>query len=346
MDRMRLALLGCWHVHAKDYVEEAQSHPDLDLVAVWDADLHAAKSFAAAYQIQATEDLASLLARSDIEGVIVATATRDHEAVISAAAEAGKHVFTEKVIAARHVEADSIVERCRAAGIKLGVSLPRLYEPNTLTIAALLAEGRLGRITNARVRLSHEGVLPSAEHPRGWLPQSFRSADEAQGGTLIDYGVHPLYLLNAFLGQPIALQSRFSFFFGEEGEDSAVVMLEFPGGAIGVAESGIVNPDRFFSIELHGTEGILACGSLTEGKLLLSEGAHRENSKWHEIELLPSGPSPMSLWTSAILRGSDENLALLEDNVAAALTLSAVVEAAYRSAVIGRRVELAELEQR
>lgn len=343
MERLRLAVLGCWHVHAEDYADEAKSHPNLDLVAVWDPDPEAAKSFGTKYQIRAAEDLPSLLVHSDVDGVIVTTATREHEAVITAASEAGKHVFTEKVIAARHADALRIVERCRAAGIKLGVSLPRLYERYTLTISALLAEGRLGRITNARVRLSHEGVLRSADHPNGWLPQSFRSADEAQGGTLIDYGVHPLYLLSAFLGEPIAVQSRFSFHFGGEVEDSAVVMLEFPGGAIGVAESGLVNPDRFFSIEVHGTEGILVYGTLTQGKLLLSEGAHRENGDWREVELQPAGPSPLTLWASTILRGQDEDLALLEDNVAKALTLSATVEAAYRSAATGERVEIAGL---
>ena len=97
MERLRLAVLGCWHVHAKDYAEEARDHPDLDLVAVWDPDLGVARSFGSKYQLRAAEDLPSLLARPDIDGVIVTTATRDHEAVITTAAEAGKHVFTEKV---------------------------------------------------------------------------------------------------------------------------------------------------------------------------------------------------------------------------------------------------------
>jgi predicted dehydrogenase len=345
LERLRLALLGCWHVHAKDYADEAQAHPDIDLVAVWDFDPEAANSFAATYQVAVAENLSSVLARPDIAGVVVTTATRDHEAVIMAAAEAGKHVFTEKVIAARYADAGRIVERCRAAGIKFGVSLPRLYEPYALTICTFLAEGRLGQVTNARVRLSHEGLLPSAEHPRGWLPRSFLSTEEAQGGTLIDYGVHPLYLLSAFLGEPVAVQARFSFLFGEAVEDSAVVMLEFARGALGIAESGIVHPDRFFSIEVHGTEGILASGTLTGGKLLLSEGAHGEDGRWREVELQPEGPSPLSLWASAILRNHDEDLALLEKNVTQALTLSAAVEGAYRSAATGKRVELAGLRQ-
>jgi predicted dehydrogenase len=340
MLQLRLAVLGCWHVHAKDYAEEAQAHPDLDLLTVWDPDAETARSFAARYQIQAAEDLSSLLARSDLDGVIVTTATRDHEAVISDAAAAGKHIFTEKVIAAGFADALRIVERCRAAGIKLGVSLPRLYEPYTLTIADLLATKRLGRITNARVRLSHEGLLPSAQHPKGWLPQSFLSVEEAQGGTLIDYGVHALYLLCAFFGEPIAVQSRFSFHFAEAVEDSAVVTLEFAGGALGVAESGIVNPDRFFSIEVHGTAGILTFGTLTKGKLLLSEGAHGENGNWREVELRPAGHSPLSLWASAVLYGREEDQALLAENVVKALMLSAVVEAAYQSAATGERVEV------
>jgi predicted dehydrogenase len=136
------------------------------------------------------------------------------------------------------------------------------------------------------------------------------------------------------------VQSRFSFHIAESVEDSAVVMLEFAGGALGVAESGIVNPDRFFSIEVHGTAGILAFGTLTKGKLLLSEGAHGDNGDWRVVELQPAGLSPLSLWARAILHGREEDQALLDENVAEALTLSAVVEAAYRSAATGERVEV------
>ena len=102
---IRLAVLSFWHVHAKDYSKQAAEHPDTEIVAVWD-DLPA-RGRAAAQQWggQFEASLPTLLARDDIDAVVVVTPTNQHRDVMIAAARAGKHIFTEKVLASTLCEA-------------------------------------------------------------------------------------------------------------------------------------------------------------------------------------------------------------------------------------------------
>src|SRR5687768_17728628 len=104
-------------------------------------------------------DLAELLSRPDIDGVIVTTRTSAHPDVIVAAAEAGKHIYTEKVLALAPADAQRIVEVVERSGVKLTVSLPRLTHGYTLAIREVLASGELGEVTQVRCRLSHDGAI-------------------------------------------------------------------------------------------------------------------------------------------------------------------------------------------
>src|SRR4249919_3751059 len=106
----RIALLGFWHVHAKDYAGEAQGHPDAELVAAWDEDPARGTEGAANFGIPFHADLDELLARDDIDGVIVTTRTTAHLEVMLAAAMSGKPIFTEKVVALAPADARRIVD--------------------------------------------------------------------------------------------------------------------------------------------------------------------------------------------------------------------------------------------
>ena len=112
-------------------------------------------------------DLAALLARDDLDAVTITTSTVVHREVIGQAIAAGKHVFTEKLLAPTVAEADEILAAARAAGVQVVVSLPRLYHGYTTAITEVLDGGSLGRLTYARVRLSHDGATA------GWLPERF-----------------------------------------------------------------------------------------------------------------------------------------------------------------------------
>ncbi|HEV2662994.1 MAG TPA: Gfo/Idh/MocA family oxidoreductase, partial [Ktedonobacteraceae bacterium] len=124
---IRVALVSFWHVHARDYVRQATENPATEIVAAWDEVPERGRTNAEALGARFYEHLDDLLAQPDIDAVIVTTPTNAHYEVMSAAARAGKHIFTEKVLAPTLRECNEILTAVYQAGVNLTVSLPRLY---------------------------------------------------------------------------------------------------------------------------------------------------------------------------------------------------------------------------
>jgi predicted dehydrogenase len=326
---MRIGLLGFWHVHAKDYAADAAAHPDTEIVAAWDDDPARGSAGAAKLGVPLVPDLGALLARDDIDGVIVTTKTSAHPEVISAAAAAGKHVFTEKVLALTPDEAASIVDAIDRAGVTLVVSLPRLTHGYTLAIREILAAGTLGEVTEVRCRLAHNGALDPV-----WLPEWFFDADEAGGGALADLGCHPLYLNRLFLGDmPVAVTAAYGHVTDRAVEDHAVVTLRTATGAIGIAEAGFVSGVSTFSLEIHGTTGSLLYGT-PEPTLRVGTAVGRDK-RWEMRAVPDDGPKPFQQWVRHIQDGTAPT-----ENRAFALDLTTLVDGANRAAATDTSVAL------
>jgi predicted dehydrogenase len=329
-DPLKVAVLGFWHVHAADYAQDAIDHPDTRLVAVWDHDAERGSAGAAAHGVDFVPDLDALLARDDLDGVVVTTETARHLDVMSRAAAAGKHIFTEKVLAPTVVEAQSIVAAADASGIRLMVSLPRLYTGYTAALATVLEQGSLGRLVYGRVRLSHDGAVASDDEP-GWLPERFFEASDAIGGALTDLGCHPVYLVQRFLGsEPETVSATYRSVTGRAVEDQAVVTLGYSDAAIGVIEAGFVN-DSPFSIELGGTLGSIRYTD--DHPALVAHGAAFGGDGPHELPIPADGPGPFALWVEHIRAGTRA-----DDNIARAVELTRLVVAANRAAAERRTI--------
>ena len=324
---IRVAILSFWHVHADDYLREATEHPDTEVVAVWDEDPDRGRARAQELGVDFHPELDELLARTDVDAVINVTPTNVHRDVLVAAARAGKHIFTEKVLAATVDEAQEILAAVEEAGVTLTLSLPRLYDAYTQTIDEVLASGRLGTLTSVRCRLAHGGAVV------GWLPDRFFGAEQAQGGALIDLGCHPMYLTARFLGGlPSSVSSTFGHITGREVEDSAVAVLSYPGGAFGVVEAGFVSRTSAFEIEIHGTDGSLFYGT-PQDTVLVRAG---DDEAYTEVPIGDRLPKAFAQWVQAVQDGTRT-----EDNVDWGLKLTQLMDAANRSAASGASVPVA-----
>jgi predicted dehydrogenase len=301
---LRIAVLGAWHVHAKDYARAAVEHPRTELIALWDDDQDRGTALAAEFGIEFTADLDELLARTDLDAVTVTAATRDHDAVLGAAIAAGKHVFSEKLLSPTVAGCEKLIGRAEEAGIVLTVSLPRLSYGVTLALREILDAGRLGRITYSRVRLAHNGSIGD------WLPDRFYDAEEALGGAFTDLGAHPVYLTQLILGTEFtSMTTTFTDMTGRGVEDNASVTVATADGAIGVIETGFVTPRSPFTLEVHGTEGSLFHGF---GEPHLRLGTEQG---WEEVPLPENAPHPFVQWVDATDVGTrtTENLERARD---------------------------------
>jgi predicted dehydrogenase len=328
-------MLSFWHVHAKGYARQATELPDTEIVAIWDEVKERGKSQAEERGVRFYETFEELLGQPDIDGVIVSAPSNMHRDLIVAAAKAGKHIFTEKVLALTLKECNEILAAVKKAGVKLTVSLPRLNDKYTQAIMQILDQSLLGDLTLVRTRLSHDGAV------RDSLPAHFYSMEQCGGGALIDLGCHPMYLANLFLGLPESVTAHFGYITGKEVEDNAIAVLKYPNGAFGIVEAGFVNPFSPFNIEIHGTAGSLLFGTQDNKLLLRSSNQGVESSKqWNVQELPEKLPSAFQQWVSHI----QENTTAVE-NIKLAVDLTKLMEAANLSAKNNRAVCLEELSR-
>jgi 1,5-anhydro-D-fructose reductase (1,5-anhydro-D-mannitol-forming) len=326
---LKIAVLGFWHVHAKDYARQTQQHPGTELVAVWDDDLALGQAGADDFGVPFTEDLEAVLGRADVDGVIITTPTSAHRNIMVRAANAGKHIFTEKLLAPTVTEATEIIAAADDNGVKLVVSLPRLAHGYTQAIHDVIGNGRLGELTYGRIRLSHDGAIPRGG-AEGWLPQRFFDQKAAIGGALTDLGCHPVYLLQMFLGaDPETVSATYRSAAGRGLEDNAVVTVGYRDQKIGVVEAGFASRNPF-TIEIFGTEGSL---TYTETGNALRVSGPAFGGDDQQLPVPDHGTDPFAQWVDHITHDTRA-----DDNLTRAVELTRMVVAANQAAEQGRTI--------
>lgn len=358
---IRVAMLSFWHVHGKDYARQAEEHPDTQIVAVWDEDSERGRAEAAKRNVPFYEDLNDLLSQPDIDGVIVDAPTNMHHEVMMAAARAGKHIFTEKVIAATLREAKAILQEVERAGVIFVVAMRRLPMASTQAIKAVIDQGLIGDPTQVLVRDSHSGVLPTPQSPRGMLSDDFLDPEQAQGGALIDM-CHSVYLTRYFLGRPESVSAILGYVTGRKVEDNAVLTMHHASGGIGIAQAGYVTAAAPFSIEVHGTQGSVLYSESGIGEFMMrrSKGiqassrtsssgpdgklrilsSQLEGVEWDIREIVTEATlTPFDQWVAHIQQGTTA-----DENNEVALDLTALIEGAYQSMKTGQTVRLDALK--
>lgn len=96
---VRFALLSGWHVHTGWFAGELLKSGAGKFVAVWDEDEARGRKYAEEFGAEFEPDLFKVLAREDVDAVMVECPTTKHRDIIIAAAKAGKHIFTDKSMA-------------------------------------------------------------------------------------------------------------------------------------------------------------------------------------------------------------------------------------------------------
>ncbi|HZR44969.1 MAG TPA: Gfo/Idh/MocA family oxidoreductase [Ktedonobacteraceae bacterium] len=336
---IRVAMISFWHVHAGGYARQAMNNPATEISAVWDEVPERGRAQAEHLGARFYERLEDLLAQSDIDAVIIDAPTNLHRDVMVAAAQAGKHIFTEKVVAPTLRECNEVIAAVEQAGVKLTVSLPRLYWGPTLAIKDVIDQKQLGEVTLVRTRVAHNGAVRTKERPEGWLPAHFFNKEQTFGGAMIDFGCHPMYLARLFLGPglPESVSATYGYMTGREVEDNAVVTLRYASGALGIVEAGFVNRFSPSPIEVHGTEGSLLYGTPENQLLIRSTAIGPEGAEqWQVKSDLPADlPTPFEQWVTHIQQGTTAT-----ENIQAAIDLTMLMEATNLSASTSQPVRL------
>jgi len=294
---LRVAMISQWHSHAKGYGRTLADMPDVKITTVWDEVPARGQRWAKELDAQWEPDYAALLQREDVDAICCNAPTNRHAEIMVAAANAGKHVFTEKVMALTIGECDQIAAAVKQNNVKFCISFPFRTRPEVLYAKQALDDGLLGRLTFVRARIAHDAGSA------GWLPNHFWGEEECGGGAMMDLGAHPMYLCRWFGGQPKRISSTFNYLLKKEVEDNAISTIEFDNGCLGIADTSFMSTFSPFTLELSGTEGSLIVGGPDEKSVRIRSRKLDDGKTWITPETLPPAlPPTLQLWVDGILR--------------------------------------------
>ena len=203
-------------------------HPDrVHLTAVCDIVEPLAREYAKKTGVEAVyTDFDEMLRQADIEAVDICTGHAHHAGQSVAAAEAGKHVLTEKAMALTLNECRAMIDAADKAGVTLMVAQHLRHSPEARAAKRLLEEGKLGGIQAARTHVIMAGPKKS------WM----NDAKEG-GGVLLLNSVHHIDLLRYYVGNVKRVRGGVCRSVQPQmvngAEDLAAATLEFENGAIG-----------------------------------------------------------------------------------------------------------------
>lgn len=325
-----IGMVGIWHVHTKDYYQQLMACDGVAIRAVWDEDPAACKAWAAEHGVDAMDSYETLLQRDDIQAIVCDAPTTKHRPLLEQAAKAGKHIFTEKLLATNAEDAEAICKAIESAGILCTVSLPLLASGLIRYAKQLIESGTLGRVTGARMRRSHGGVSD------GWLPERWFDVARSGGGALMDLGAHPVYVLAYLLGAPKRVSGLLTNLYGTSADENAIALVEFEGGALATCETAFVTfgvPDL---LEVYGTEGSLFIhgDSVRVATKAMQAAGVTEAAP---SKLPESLPLPLAQFVAACKAGGAAPAHLTPRD---ALVMTRIIEAAYASDKRGETVSL------
>jgi predicted dehydrogenase len=226
--------------------------PEAEVVAVASATPGKAERFARERGIaRAFSDYRQLLALDEVELVLVAVPNDLHARIAIDAAAAGKHVVCEKPLCRTLGEADQMIGACRENGVQLLYAEELLFAPKYVRAKQLIDEGALGEVFLAKQMEEHPGPH------EGW----FWDVERSGGGVLLDMGCHSIEFTRWVLGRPpvkavTAVMGTFVHGGRTRGEDHSVVVVEYEGGKMALAENSWAKgggvDDR---CEIYGSKG-------------------------------------------------------------------------------------------
>ena len=252
MSQVTIGIIGS-RFQADCVAASARMVPDeATIVAVASPTPAHAETFARRHDIaRVYTDYRELLRDPSVEMIWVTTPNDLHAPITIEAARAGKHVVCEKPLCLTLEEAEAMIDACAKAGVLLLYAEELFFAPKYVKAKQMADEGAFGRVHLVKQGEKHSG--PHAD----WFWDVARSG----GGALMDLGCHGIAFCWWFLGKP-AVRSVYAQLstqvHGErtQGDDEAVTIIEFDGGAIGVVENSWNRPGGMDdSIEIFGAKG-------------------------------------------------------------------------------------------
>lgn len=143
--RVRLALVGFGY-WGPNYARVLNELPDAQLTVICDPSSERLALVRQRYRtIDTCERLDDLLARDDVDGVVIATPAATHEALVRTTLNSGRHVLVEKPMALHADGCETLCDLAERAGRVLMVGYTFLYNAGVRKMKEVMAPEQFGQ---------------------------------------------------------------------------------------------------------------------------------------------------------------------------------------------------------
>ena len=346
----RIGILGFAHGHVNAYCNQWRQNPDMGvrLIAGHDRDPARLAEAAGTHQIEAVDDAAALLARADIDAVVIAAETAFHADLVEQAAAAGKAIILQKPMALSMDEADRIIAAVQRAGVPFTMAWQMRADPQNIEMKRLLDEGVIGRVFMLRRRHGLSTHLWGEHFASSWHVDV-----SLNRGMWADDAAHAADFLLWMLGEPVSVTAEIATLHNPRvPDDNGIAIYRYAAGTFAEIVSSFTCAAAENTTEIIGEGGCIiqnygdgpSCNvPRPEGGIGLKWYSVDEG-RWQTIPI-PSPPdhghriTALAEPLAAFLHGQGPPIATVaEGRAALKMTL-----AAYESARDGRRIDLTEL---
>lgn len=268
MDKtIRFAIYGCGMI-ANIHALALEKTENALLVGAGDIKKEFAKKFCEKYGIKIYEAFEEIISDEKIDAVCLCTPNGTHAELAIKALEKDKNVVLEKPMATTVADCDRIIDACKKSKGKLTVISQLRTGEDVIKAKNIVESGALGKIVLCDLYMKY---YRSEEYFKG----SWKGTKEMDGGgALMNQGIHGVDILQYIAGPIKEIKSVVKTLVHDiEVEDTAVSVLEFESGAIGVIEAATsVYPGFDRRIEINGSKGSLVLKENKIETLITEEG--------------------------------------------------------------------------
>lgn len=261
---IRFALVGCGRI-AANHIEALQRHVSrAELVAVCDNRPEALAAAVARTGAAGFGSLEALLAGSDADVIVLATPSGLHPRQAMRAAQAGRHVLTEKPMATKWDEGMQMVRACREAGVKLFVVKQNRLNPTLQLLKSAVDAGRFGAIYMSTVNVFWT-------RPQSYYDDArWRGRWDLDGGAFLNQASHYVDMVDWLVGPVDSVHAYTATLARDiEAEDTGVMSLRLRRGGLASINVTMLTHGKNFegSITILGERGTVRIGGVAVNRI-------------------------------------------------------------------------------
>ncbi len=263
---IRFAVVGCGRI-AKRHCEllGLAQIEHAKLVAVCDTKSERVESFKVKFNVPGYTDMHLMADSEEIDVFVVLTESGNHAEHVIALAKYGKHIVVEKPMALTVKKSNEMIEACEANNCRLFIVKQNRFNVPVVKMREALDAGRFGQLIMGTVRVRWCRTEEYYEQ------DAWRGTWRYDGGVLANQASHHIDLLVWMMGDVESVSAKGLTALADiEAEDTAVAVIKFKNGALGVVEATTaVRPkDLEGSLSLLGSGGSVEIGGFAVNKML------------------------------------------------------------------------------